>query len=221
MKTYEVSVSRDDRWWMIAVPELDGLTQARRLDEVEQMAREYIAVVTDSPLSKVAVEVSGIDADGRDLLEAKTLVDGLRRRAKELETLVAELTKEVASVLTDADVPVRDVSSVLGVSHQRVSQLVQAAAEGQSADAAKVMREARQQFAHDLVIHLDDGRSLQLVEVTPPKPSRSRRPRTETTAEQDSDRPAAQKATGRRLRGASGDSSARGQTAGQTRKQRV
>ena len=51
MKTYEVTVSRDERWWMVAVPELGGVTQARRLDEVERMAREYIAVSTDVPLS--------------------------------------------------------------------------------------------------------------------------------------------------------------------------
>ncbi|WP_327636533.1 type II toxin-antitoxin system HicB family antitoxin [Kribbella sp. NBC_00482] len=184
MKTYEVTVSRDERWWMVAVPELGGVTQARRLDEVERMAREYIAVSTDVPLSKVAVEVAGIEADGRDLLEAKTLVDGLRRRAKELEALVAELTREVASALTDASVPVRDVSSVLGVSHQRVSQLVQAAAE--DAAGAKVMRQARQEFAHDLVIRLDDGRSLQLVEVTAPKNSRRKKPQ---TAPQAADRP--------------------------------
>jgi predicted XRE-type DNA-binding protein len=185
VKTYEVTVSRDDRWWMVAVPELGGVTQARRLDEVEQMAREYIAVSTDVPLSKVAVEVAGIEAGGRDLLEAKTLVDGLRRRAKDLEALVAELTREVASALTDASVPVRDVSSVLGVSHQRVSQLVQAAAE--NAAAAKVTRQARQEFAHDLVIRLDDGRSLQLVEVTAPKSSRRKKSQTAPPA---ADRPA-------------------------------
>ncbi|MFI5698064.1 hypothetical protein ACIA58_39780 [Kribbella sp. NPDC051586] len=172
MKTYEVTVERDGRWWMVAVPELDGLTQARRLDEVEQMAREYIAVTTDVPLSRVAVEVTGIAADGQDLLEAKVLVDGLRRRAKELEALVAELTREVASALTGASVPVRDVSSVLGISHQRVSQLVQAAAEASGARSAKAIRKSRQEFTHDLVIPLANGRAVRLVEVTTPNTTR-------------------------------------------------
>ncbi|WP_202868265.1 type II toxin-antitoxin system HicB family antitoxin [Kribbella sindirgiensis] len=199
MKTYEVTVSRDDRWWMVAVPELGGVTQARRLDEVERMAREYIAVSTDVPLSKVAVEVAGIEADGRDLLEAKKLVDGLRRRAKELEALVAELTREVASALTDASVPVRDVSSVLGVSHQRVSQLVQAAAG--DAGEPKVMRQARHEFAHDLVIRLDDGRSLQLIEVTTPKNTRRKKQQTAPPATQPTaDRPARAAAGVRRAR---------------------
>ena len=183
MKTYEVTVERDGRWWMVAIPELDGLTQARRLDEVEQMAREYIAVTTDVPLSRVAVRVSGIAADGQDLLEAKILVDGLRRRAKDLEALVGELTREVASALTDASVPVRDVSSVLGVSHQRVSQLVQAA----DGDSAKVIRKSRQEFAHDLVIQLTDGRAVRIVEVTGPKRARSEKAAGEQPASRQSD----------------------------------
>jgi hypothetical protein len=28
MHTYEISIYRDGRWWMIRIPELDGLTQA-------------------------------------------------------------------------------------------------------------------------------------------------------------------------------------------------
>lgn len=174
MKTYEVSVRREGRWWMVEVPELDGLTQARRLDEVERVAREFIAVTTDVPLSKVAAEVSVVEAGGRDLLEARTLVDALRRRAKDLEALIAELTREVASALTAADVPVRDVSSVLGVSHQRVSQLVQSALGEETA--TPVIRRARREFIQDLEIRLDDGRSLRLVEVVAPASARSRKP---------------------------------------------
>jgi predicted RNase H-like HicB family nuclease/predicted XRE-type DNA-binding protein len=183
VKTYEVTVERDGRWWMVAIPELDGLTQARRLDEAEQMAREYIAVTTDVPLSRVAVEISGIAAEGQDLLQAKLLVDGLRRRAKDLDTLVGQLTREVASSLTDASVPVRDVSTVLGISHQRVSQLVQAA-EG---DSTKAMRKAQQEFAYDLVIKLADGRAVRIVEVTAPKSARSGKVAAQKPASHQSD----------------------------------
>ncbi|WP_427890842.1 hypothetical protein ACQHIV_01330 [Kribbella sp. GL6] len=188
MKTYEVSVRREGRWWMVAVPALDGLTQARRLDEVERMAREYVAVSTDVPLSKVAVEVTGIEAGGQDLLEAKTLVEGLRRRAKDLEALVAELTREVASVLTDVDVPVRDVSSVLGVSHQRVSQLVQSALGDVEAPTAQAVRQARHEFVHDLVIDLGDGRALKVVEVVTPNSRRSEKAVAGQPARRDADR---------------------------------
>src|SRR3954462_13185994 len=123
--TYGATVTRDGRWGTVEVPELDGTTQARRRDEVEQVAREYLAVTADLPLSQVKIEISGIEAAGHDLLDAKALVEDQRAQAKRLENLVADFSRQLASALTDADVPVRDVSNVLGVSHQRVSQLAQ------------------------------------------------------------------------------------------------
>jgi len=53
--TCEVEVYGDDRWYMIRIPELDGLTQARHPGEIEDMARSYIAVSTDQPIDTVAV----------------------------------------------------------------------------------------------------------------------------------------------------------------------
>jgi len=104
MTTYEVAVTREGRWWMVEIPGLDGLTQARRLDEVEKMAREYIAVTQDVPISQVAVTISGIEVEGQDVLETKTLVDDLRTHAKQLEELVADLTREFASALSGAGI---------------------------------------------------------------------------------------------------------------------
>jgi hypothetical protein len=52
---YEYSVQRDGRWWMVHIPELDGVTQARFPGEVELMAREWIAVSQGIPFSDIAV----------------------------------------------------------------------------------------------------------------------------------------------------------------------
>jgi hypothetical protein len=64
---YEIEVERDGRWWMVKVPALRGYvaadgtvhvgdtTQARHRSEVEQMAREYISLVTGAPIDDVAV----------------------------------------------------------------------------------------------------------------------------------------------------------------------
>lgn len=54
---YAVNVTRDGEWWMMAVPAIDGLTQARRLSDVERMARELVAVETGADLADVAVAV--------------------------------------------------------------------------------------------------------------------------------------------------------------------
>ena len=55
MPTYDIEVYRDGRWWMIRIPELDGLTQARHRGEIDEMARDYIAICTDTPVDQVHV----------------------------------------------------------------------------------------------------------------------------------------------------------------------
>ena len=55
MPTYDIEVTRDGRWWMVHIPALDGLTQARFPEEIEDMARSYIALVTDTRIENVAV----------------------------------------------------------------------------------------------------------------------------------------------------------------------
>jgi hypothetical protein len=58
MHHYKVEVSRDGRWWMINVPEIDQLTQARRINEIEDMARSVIAITTDTPLTDITVQIT-------------------------------------------------------------------------------------------------------------------------------------------------------------------
>lgn len=55
--TYNAEVTRDGKWWMVAIPEIDGLTQARSLSEAELMARQYIAVTLGLRLDDVAVNL--------------------------------------------------------------------------------------------------------------------------------------------------------------------
>ncbi|SDS21985.1 hypothetical protein SAMN04488543_1303 [Friedmanniella luteola] len=120
---YQVNVTRDGRWWMLEVPDLDVTSQARRLGEVEQMAREAIAVTTDAPVDGVQVELRLPDLG---LVKASRLADLYRERAEiaEREVRLAAETRDVAVGLVDAGVPLRDVGEILGVSHQRVHQLV-------------------------------------------------------------------------------------------------
>ena len=47
VKQYTARVTRDDRFWLIHVPEIDRFTQARHLREVEAMARDLIAGTLD------------------------------------------------------------------------------------------------------------------------------------------------------------------------------
>jgi predicted RNase H-like HicB family nuclease len=55
---YAVEAVRVGKWWAISVPDLPGvLSQARRRDEVERMARDAIALYLDVPPTSFRVTV--------------------------------------------------------------------------------------------------------------------------------------------------------------------
>ncbi len=125
MKQYAANVTREHKWWMVHVPEIDGITQARRLGEAELMARELIAVTVGIPLEKVKVDVT-LDSVGglADISERLVLIASSREKAAELERRATLEAVELAKDLSARDIPVRDVGAILGVSHQRAHQLV-------------------------------------------------------------------------------------------------
>lgn len=124
MRTYEATVTREGRWWMVSIPELDGLTQARRLGEAPRMAAEWIATMTDVEVDQVKVVLTSIVVDGRDMLTRRESIQELRAQVEALQERLSELTRATARDLVEHEVPVRDVGEVLEVSPQRVSQLV-------------------------------------------------------------------------------------------------
>lgn len=127
MTTYKATVTREGKWWMVRIPELDGLTQARRLAEAEDMAREWIAVTLDVPLEDVAVEVAVERVGGVDVAGQLDVIRRERENAAALERDALDHAAALAKALADEDVPVRDIGAALGVSFQRAHQLVQAA----------------------------------------------------------------------------------------------
>jgi len=61
---YQVEITRSGKWWAIEVPELPGTySQAKRIDQVETMAREATAITAD-------VDESSFDITHRDRLRS-------------------------------------------------------------------------------------------------------------------------------------------------------
>ena len=120
---YDIEVTRDGRWWMVAIPSIDGLTQARRLDEVDEMARSYISMDLDLQPSSVEIGDVRVRVAGEDIGPQIEEFMRLKSQAEEAQRQLAERARQLASKLSALDVPTRDIGGVLGVSHQRVSQL--------------------------------------------------------------------------------------------------
>ena len=123
-RSYRVEAVRSGDWWSITVPELSGVfSQAKRLDQVEQSAREAIAMMLDI----AEAEVCSLEVH---VTPPATVVEVLKRlgdfvaTANEATDAATAARREAAQLLRDEGLPIRDVGELIGVSHQRVSQIL-------------------------------------------------------------------------------------------------
>lgn len=127
MTSYDVQVTREGKWWQVAIPALDLLTQARRIGEADLMAREAIAVTLDVPLSQVAVSVHLADLAGHpDLLTTASELSARDAEAEAIKRDVASQRAAIAKALAGAGVPYRDIGEQIGLTYQRAQQLATA-----------------------------------------------------------------------------------------------
>jgi predicted RNase H-like HicB family nuclease len=121
--TYTVTAQRDGRWWFVRAAEVPGaMTQVRRLDQVEAMAREVISLLQEVAPDSFDLEVRPLIPDEvrAELARARDL----QRAAARTQTEAAALVRDVAHKLRAQGMTVADVGAVLGVSFQRASQLL-------------------------------------------------------------------------------------------------
>lgn len=115
---------RSEGWWAIEVTGVPGgpfHTQTRRLDQVEAMVKDGIALMAEIPEATIEVTVipklSQRDAE---------LIDAVRASSQDAATaaeLASKLSRQAVEQLRSEGMTVRDVGALLGVSPQRVSQL--------------------------------------------------------------------------------------------------
>lgn len=121
-KKYRVTAERDGDWWVISFPQLRGASQARRLDRVEAVARDYIYGLTDEPPDAFDVEVVPLLGERLDGMIDEAL--GAREVANEAQRRASDITRSTASELQRLGLSMRDIGILLGVTHQRAQQLL-------------------------------------------------------------------------------------------------
>lgn len=128
---YGIQCIRSGDWWAVEVPEVPGVhTQARRLDQAEAMAREAIALMLDVPPDSFAVEIEDLQlTPAQAMADVRVELEQLakaRRVAEDVQAEVNTLSRDVATRLVDVcGLTVRDAGRIMGLSHQRVAQLIQ------------------------------------------------------------------------------------------------
>jgi hypothetical protein len=128
--TYRVDVHREDRWWILHVPELDAtrgldecLGQARRYEDIGKEARDLITLVADVAPSTIDLDLH-ITVNDIDVSATAADIARDRATAAEAEARAIAASTAAAKKLRAAGLDLRDIGAVLGVSFQRVSQLV-------------------------------------------------------------------------------------------------
>jgi hypothetical protein len=121
VSTYHANARQAGKYWHIHVPEVDRVTQARNVREIESMARDLIAIMEDVPADSfdLAVNIT-LPATVENHMAA---AERLRKEAA-LANARAAVEARAAAVELAKDLPLRDVAILLGVSHQRVHQLI-------------------------------------------------------------------------------------------------
>jgi DNA-directed RNA polymerase sigma subunit (sigma70/sigma32) len=124
MKEFTSTARKDGRWWVVQCDQVpEALSQVARLDQAAEHQREAIAFVTELDEADIHVEVRPVlDEHVVGLLEAS------RRHRDQADRLAHEAAEEIraaATTLAYQDYTLRDIGTILGVSHQRAHQLVQ------------------------------------------------------------------------------------------------
>lgn len=108
-------------WWVTECAEVGAVSQVRRLDQVSDDIREAVAYLAGLPEDDVAIDVVPVLPQAYREHAARAKEE--REEARARERAAAE-SRMAARALREAGLALRDVGTVMGISHQRASQLL-------------------------------------------------------------------------------------------------
>lgn len=139
-KLYIVKARRDGRFWSLEVPEIGRTTQARNIDEAGEMAADLISIMTGVDRNDFAIYIQfQLPLEAHELIDSAAVQRELASRAN---AAAAASVRRAALALFEAEITVRDIGKILGMSHQRAHQLVQGASEVEVKEAVRELEDA-------------------------------------------------------------------------------
>lgn len=135
--TYITRAERDGDWWMITIDNVPGaFSQTRRLDQIEEWARDAIALVLDVDPDSFDLEIEPRLDDNLDLLV--TEYRDLHEQLGALQLATADaILRFVRQARGAGALAQRDVAWLTDLSHQRIAQIEARAAESNNRSGAK------------------------------------------------------------------------------------
>ncbi|MFB2596430.1 hypothetical protein ACEXQE_01415 [Herbiconiux sp. P17] len=124
MKTYHVTVTREEPYWVAVVDGLlGGATESRSLAALDGEVRDLIAGLTDVDDDSFLLEWNYERAFPTNVSQAMDQLNQLRKSLTKVREEYERVQLEAVSGIRSEGVSVRDAAVLLHLSHQRVSQL--------------------------------------------------------------------------------------------------
>lgn len=122
VKTYNAHVTRDGRFWLIRIPEIGRSTQALRYKDVASIASELIEIMTGLGDQEYDLDITvQLPSSVRD---HRARAEVLREEANRKQAEAAAESRAAVQELIALGLSQREAGEVLGISFQRVNQLV-------------------------------------------------------------------------------------------------
>lgn len=124
MSDFTARCEREGKWWVVTVLELESgrVTQARRLDQVDEVVRSLVRLMTGEEADAVHLEVILPEDLTGEVDRAREMRERAEREARES----AALARSAARKLAESGMTARDIGKILGVSFQRAAQFLAA-----------------------------------------------------------------------------------------------
>ena len=124
MKTYRANVTREDGYWVAVVAGLrGGATETRTFAALEDEVRDLVAGLTDTDEDSFGLELALSDELKR-VREVVGAMERIREALAEVREQYEATQREAARTLHEEHLSARDSAKLIGVSHQRISQLL-------------------------------------------------------------------------------------------------
>lgn len=124
MKTYRVDVTREDGWWVMhaRIPRTIIYSQTRSITDIDFMIRDAIAGALGSDPASFEVDLSfDLAADVADLVHR---ANEAAAEAAEVQARASRESRAAVQALRDEGLTLKEAGYFLGVTPQRVAQLL-------------------------------------------------------------------------------------------------
>lgn len=122
VRTLEATAYKEGKWWMVSIPEIDGLTQCKTIEKIPEQAADLASVILDVPADQVAVNVAyTLPEDAKAANESWHQAQGQLAAAKaNVDARLAEL----ARTLKGQGYTLKDIGAITGYTFQRIAQIL-------------------------------------------------------------------------------------------------